>query len=91
MKGLGSQNPKRPLIAPTCNSGPADACTFNTVISVRVDGLEYSVRDIDCLRAGAGFTSSDGRRSNRLPARSDGLNNVDGGPDAAFYIEIGII
>jgi hypothetical protein len=26
-----------------------------------------------------------------LPARSDGLDNVDGGPDAAFYIQIGII
>ncbi len=26
-----------------------------------------------------------------LPARSDGLDDVDGGPDAAFYIQIGII
>ena len=26
-----------------------------------------------------------------LPARSDGLDNVDGGPDAALYIQIGII
>lgn len=25
------------------------------------------------------------------PARSNGLDNVDGGPDAAFYIQIGII
>jgi hypothetical protein len=31
------------------------------------------------------------RVSNPLPARSDGLDNVDGGPDAAFYIQIGII
>ena len=29
--------------------------------------------------------------SDPLPARSDGLDNVDGGPDAAFYIQIGII
>jgi hypothetical protein len=55
VKGLGSQNPKRPLVAPTCKSGPADACTFNTMIFCPVDGLEYSVRDIDCLRAGAGL------------------------------------
>ena len=30
-------------------------------------------------------------RSNPLPARSDGLDNVDGGPDAAFYIQMGVI
>ena len=29
--------------------------------------------------------------SNPLTARSNGLDNVDGGPDAAFYIQIGII
>jgi hypothetical protein len=28
---------------------------------------------------------------NPLPARSNGLDNVDGGPDAAFYIQIGIV
>jgi len=43
------------------------------------------------LRAGAGSTSSIGRGSNPLPARSNGLDNVDGGPDAAFYIQIGIV
>jgi len=60
--------------------------------SVRLKGLENSVRDLDVSsRAGAGFTSSDGRDSDPLPARSDGLDNVDGGPDAAFYIQIGII
>ena len=26
--------------------------------------------------------------SNPLPARSDGLDNVDGGPEAAFYIQL---
>ena len=30
-------------------------------------------------------------RSNPLPARSDGLDNVDGGPDAAFYIQMRVI
>jgi hypothetical protein len=29
--------------------------------------------------------------SNPLPARSDGLDNVDGGPDAAFYIQLRVI
>ena len=43
------------------------------------------------LRAGAGFSSDDANGSNPLTARSNGLDNVDGGPDAAFYIEIGII
>jgi hypothetical protein len=35
VKGRGSQNPRRPLLARQCKSGPADACTFNTVVSVR--------------------------------------------------------
>jgi hypothetical protein len=39
----------------------------------------------------SGLSSNDGRGSNPLPARSDGLDNVDGGPDAAFYIQIGVI
>src|SRR5271156_873441 len=29
--------------------------------------------------------------SNPLPARSDGLDNIDGGPDAAFYIQMRVI
>jgi hypothetical protein len=40
---------------------------------------------------GSGRSSNDGSESIPLPARSDGLDNVDGGPDAAFYIQIGII
>jgi hypothetical protein len=39
----------------------------------------------------SGLSSNDGRGSNPLPARSDGLDNLDGGPDAAFYIQIGVI
>jgi len=49
----------------------------------------------------SGLSSNDGngfvcklsrqKLSNPLPARSDGLDNVDGGPDAAFYIQIGVI
>ena len=39
----------------------------------------------------SGLSSNDGRGSNPLPARSDGLDNVDGGPDAAFYIQMRVI
>src|SRR5687767_3243233 len=39
----------------------------------------------------SGLSSNDGRVSNPKPARSDGLDNVDGGPDAAFYIQMRVI
>ena len=39
----------------------------------------------------SGLSSNDGRVSNPMPARSDGLDNVDGGPDAAFYIQMRVI
>ena len=42
-------------------------------------------------RAGAGASSNDGSGLTPRPARSDGLDNVDGGPDAAFYIQLGVI
>jgi hypothetical protein len=35
------------------------------------------------LKTGSGLSSNDGRGSNPLPARSDSLDIVDGGPDAA--------
>src|SRR5471030_3242852 len=41
--------------------------------------------------AWSGLSSNDGRGLNQLPARSDGLDNVDGGPDAAFYIQMRVI
>ena len=41
--------------------------------------------------AWSGLTSTDGEGSNLLPARSDGFDNVDGSPDAAFYIQMGVI
>jgi len=37
----------------------------------------------------AGSSANDGRGSNLLPARSDVLDNGDGSPDAAFYIQMG--
>jgi hypothetical protein len=35
VKGQGSQNPEATADCTKCNSGPADACTFDTMISVR--------------------------------------------------------
>jgi len=43
------------------------------------------------FKTGSGLSSNDGRVSNPMPARSDGLDNVDGGPDAAFYIQMRVI
>ena len=83
VKGRGSQNPRRPLIARGCKSGPADACTFDTLIL-------SGVRAFD-LKTGSGLSSNDGRASNPKPARSDGLDNVDGGPDTAFYIQLRVV
>ena len=48
------------------------------------------VRAFD-LKTGSGLSSNDGRASNPKPARSDGLDNVDGGPDAAFYIQMRVV
>src|SRR6476469_4583858 len=47
--------------------------------------------EIPTFKAWSGLSSNDGTGSNPLPARSDGLDNVDGGPDAAFYIQMGVI
>ena len=58
--------------------------TFGTLIFVR----DFELVD---LEAGSGLSSNDGRGSDLLPARSDGLDNVDRGPDAAFYIQLGVI
>jgi hypothetical protein len=43
------------------------------------------------MTAAVSFGSFQLKASNPLPARSDGLDNVDGGPDAAFYIQMGVI
>jgi hypothetical protein len=69
------------------------ACTFDTLIKIRDDGNPELERllDIDLTKGGSGRSSSDGRGSIPLPARSDGLDNVNGGPDARLYIEIGVV
>src|SRR5258708_36031900 len=46
---------------------------------------------VSTTEGGSGLSSKDGTGSTPLPARSDGLDNVDGGPDAAFYIQMGVI
>ena len=76
-------------------SGPADACTFDTLIPVRslrlIEPCFESGFERSTFEDGSGRSSNDGSESIPLPARSDGLDDVDGGPDAAFYIQIGII
>jgi hypothetical protein len=74
-------------------SGPARACTFDTLNcsgALNVDGPKRGPR-YRPQRAGAGSSSNDGRGLTPRTARSDGLDNVDGGPDAAFYIQLGVI
>ena len=57
---------------------------FDTLIFFRTLSLSISKQE-------AGWSSNDGRGSSLLPARSDGFDNFDGGPDAAFYIQLGVI
>ena len=47
--------------------------------------------ELSTFEGGSGLSSDDANGSNPLTARSDGLDNVDGGPDAAFYIQLGVI
>jgi hypothetical protein len=54
-EGPGLAKPAATAHCTGCKSGPADACTFDTLISVRVDDLENSVRDIDSLKGGSGL------------------------------------
>jgi hypothetical protein len=64
-------------------AGRQHACTIDTLI--------YPEPEIPTSRTWSGLSSNDGSGSNRLPARSDGLDNFDGGPDAAFYIQLRVI
>src|SRR3954465_9739306 len=89
---------ERPLAAPTwrrnSGSGPAEARAFDTWKSfVRsLDRVGPSRdREYRPQRAGAGASSNDGSGLTPRPARSDGLGNVSGGPDASFYIQLGVI
>src|ERR1700736_6349819 len=91
LQGRWSQSPRRPHVADMRNSGPAEACTIDTLSSVRGEGLENSDRAIGTQGRERAFPPMTAGVLDPLPARSDGLDKVDGGPDAAFYIQIGII
>ena len=80
------------LAKETAGSGPAACLHVRYVDDFVVRNLnEANDLGISMFKTWSGLSSNDGRGSNPLPARSDGLDNVDGGPDAAFYIQIGII
>jgi hypothetical protein len=55
---------------------------------MRLDIKKSSYRRFE---GGSGHSSNNGSYSTSLPARSNGLDNVDGGPDARFYIQVGVI
>ena len=98
VKSSGSANPNDRFLREGAKAGRQRPCTFDTLNFVRSFELidhRKGVRDTH-NQDGAGFkdvsgSSNDGRGSNPLPARSDGLDDVDGGPDAGFYIQIGVI
>lgn len=64
-------------------------CTFDTLIYPGPELID--LESLSTSRTWSGLSSNDGRGLNPLPARSDGLDNVDGGPDAAFYIQMRVI
>src|ERR1700712_2498267 len=80
----GSANPNDRL-AKNRESGPA-AC-----LHVRYVDFIRDLKALSTSRTWSGLSSNDGRASNPKPARSDGLDNVDGGPDAAFYIQMRVV
>src|SRR6202022_2856444 len=73
-------------------SGPAACLHVRYVDDFVVRNLnEANNLGISMFKTWSGLSSNDGRGSNPLTARSDGLDNVDGRTDAAFYIQIGVI
>ena len=60
-------------------------------LKVRKLAVSRNARDIDASRTGAGFPPMTAGVLHRLPARSNGLYDIDGGSDAGLYIQIGII
>ena len=46
---------------------------------------------VSTFEGGSGLSSDDGCGLGPLPARSGGLDNIDSGPDAAFYIQLRVI
>src|SRR5437868_4832238 len=97
MRGLAGGSVKGRIAREVSGSAnPDDRLAKN---SERGPAACLHVRYVDCIR-GQSFRSQDRERasppmtatdSNPRPARSDGLDNVDGGPDAAFYIQVRVI
>ena len=89
MKCQGSANPDD---RPTKNreSGPA-ACLHVRYVGFVRNLNEATGLGISLFKTWSGLSSNDGGGLDPLPARSDGLDNVDGGPDAAFYIQMRVI
>ena len=91
MKCQGSANPNDRCSRTIATAGRQHACTFDT-LNKFVRSLNEAIDlGISQFKTGSGLSSNDGGGLNPLPARSDGLDNVDGGPDAAFYIQLGVI
>ncbi len=86
---------ERPLPRDNAKSGPANACMSETLMLSGAGRLiepgNRSGLEVSTSKGGSGLSSNDGGGSTPLPARSDGLDNIDGGPDAAFYIQLGVI
>src|SRR5262249_8735253 len=82
------------VLTENSKSGPARARAFDTLNcfrSLKSSPVPKRGSDYRPSRTGAGSSSNDDRGLNPRTARSDGLDNVDGGPDAAFYIQLGVI
>src|SRR5436305_425375 len=86
VSGVKCRGPQNPTTASRtmARAGRQHACTIDTFDFVR----GQSFRSQDRERASPPMTA---RASNPKPARSDGLDNVDGGPDAAVYIQLRVI
>src|ERR1700744_2590810 len=80
-----SANPNVRSPREVATAGQQCACTRDTFDDPGPES-QYRLR-----RTGSGRSSDDGIGSSPMPARSDSLDNVDGGPDAAFYIQMGVI
>ena len=91
MKCEGSANPNDRLATRSRKAGRQHACTFDPLNNFVRSLNEAIGLGISQFKTGSGLSSNDGCGLGPLPARSDGLDNVDGGPDAAFYIQMRII
>ena len=93
---VGSRITPEPLICEIRKERAGRCLRVRYVEFFRSRKFDLDMFERSTFKTGSGRSSSDGggfarKVSDPLPARSDGLDNVDGGPDARFYIELGII